>query len=96
MDTCERCGRPVSKYGTHFHPEDISYAYVVHDFYGCDTGCCGHRVYFCDKEDRTLSSHFTFSHPYGDPKEVFWKDCLQDTEFPEAPLRLDLCEVVDD
>ena len=35
---------------------------VLHQSYGCDTGCCGHIVTFPDGEE----SGFEFTHPYGD------------------------------
>lgn len=32
---------------------------VYHSFYGCDTGCCGHRFTIDGVEQR----NFTFEHP---------------------------------
>lgn len=40
---------------------------VLHAYYGCDTGCCGHIVEVEDAEtgkDLTRGSTFEFSHPY--------------------------------
>ncbi len=37
---------------------------VTHDYYGCDTGCCGHRVeYFIDGVHK--GGNFSFDHPSG-------------------------------
>jgi hypothetical protein len=32
---------------------------VYHDFYGCETGCCGHRIAVNNND-----SEFSFDHPY--------------------------------
>ena len=47
---------------------------VLHRYFGCDTGCCGHAVYLCDPEilvakdilyaGEEVPNSFTFSHPY--------------------------------
>jgi hypothetical protein len=33
---------------------------VYHDFYGCDTGCCGHRI----EAGNNVDFGFSFAHPY--------------------------------
>lgn len=39
---------------------------VYHSYYGCDTGCCGHRIeLLIDGESQ--GEHFSFDHPPGDP-----------------------------
>lgn len=38
---------------------------VYHDYYGCETGCCGHVV----EVDGKREGRFSFDHPYGvDPR----------------------------
>lgn len=39
---------------------------VLHGYYGCDTGCCGHFVELEDSDGKVTESSFDFSHPYGD------------------------------
>ena len=68
MDTgeiCEYCGRPVlwRQQNRHNNPSSGSYCYVVHDYYGCDTGCCGYRACLCDTEGRVVADEFNFYHP---------------------------------
>lgn len=36
--------------------------YIVHEGYGCDTGCCGHRLYIEATDGTTLASEFDFWH----------------------------------
>jgi hypothetical protein len=45
---------------------------VYHSNYGCDTGCCGHRVEVTKKEDEEWDNSkewFIWSHPYEDFSE---------------------------
>lgn len=47
---------------------------VYHSEYGCDTGCCGHRIVLRDDDGQYVDSGWDFDHPYGlygveDPKE---------------------------
>ena len=39
---------------------------VVHEGYGCDTGCCGHAIYVNNERFR---SEFEFGHADVDPKD---------------------------
>src|SRR4051812_43865252 len=55
-DTCERCGRPIRQSNAHdkaiklpIGRDDGQCLYFVHDFLGCDSGCCGHRFYVLDR-----------------------------------------------
>ena len=68
---CKQCGRPVyDNFCRHGTPMSASYCYVVHDFYGCDTGCCGHIAYLCDENDNIIAqSDFNFFHPYNRPTQ---------------------------
>jgi hypothetical protein len=40
---------------------------VLHELYGCDTGCCGHVVRFSDEDDGPR--RFDFSHADGQSDE---------------------------
>jgi hypothetical protein len=61
--TCQRCGRPIQRpnghdlpFGFPPGPSGGERLYFVHDFLGCDTGCCGHRFYVVDVFGRPLWS----------------------------------------
>lgn len=73
--TCKRCGRrrwsPETEDRTAH--QRAAYGYVVHDSYGCETGCCGHWYILADRNGHEVSRHFEFSHPYG-ADEAFTKD----------------------
>lgn len=61
---CKNCGRERKMItnpwpGSAKPPVAIE---VVHDYYGCDTGCCGHRIIFVDEDGKEVVSHWTFSH----------------------------------
>ena len=67
-DNCEQCGRPIAstkpfwKHGKRHCFRAVS-VYAVHGFYGCDTGCCGHRFYAIDdKGERREIGDFDFMH----------------------------------
>jgi len=40
-------------------------ATIEHGLYGCDTGCCGHRIKVGDH------ATFDFYHPYGEDSKVW-------------------------
>jgi hypothetical protein len=40
-----------------------------HDYYGCDTGCCGHRITVADATGRVRASDFEFAHDHADWKQ---------------------------
>lgn len=95
-EVCERCGRE------HYTPNKASrpwcgaYVIVKHDSYGCDTGCCGHRIYLYDENSQEVDSAFEFDHPWSDQtKEEFCRD-LAEEHFPGIPLRLEDCGASDD
>jgi hypothetical protein len=63
--TCERCGRPVRRPNDHQIASGFpdgraggKRLYFVHDFLGCDSGCCGHRFYVVDTTGHVVWSHF--------------------------------------
>ena len=94
-EVCERCGRE------HYVPHAVSrpwcgaYVTVKHDFYGCDTGCCGHSIYLYDENDHEVARAFEFDHLCNETKEEFCRD-LSEQHFPGISLRLEECEAVDD
>lgn len=53
---------------------------VYHEYYGCDTGCCGHTVRFGDDEK------FAFSHPYGGDFREFAEGLIRET-FGESHVK---------
>lgn len=95
--TCEHCGRPVlypqrPTRGTAHH---VVSAHVVHGYYGCDTGCCGHRVIGVDCKGVKVFDEFDFSHPWSDEKET-WARSFADKHLPGVPLDFAKCEITTD
>lgn len=74
---------------------------VYHDFYGCETGCCGHVVELEGHENRWL---FEFTHPHGEEFRTFARELAEQKigeEFPECLDSIDweslvFDEVIDD
>jgi len=76
---------------------------VFHSLYGCDTGCCGHRVEIKD-DGGNVNSAFEFTHPWSEDvagwarsvaEDVIgreWPDCLASIDWST----LDVSEVSDD
>lgn len=71
-----------------------AYSYVVHDLYGCESGCCGHTFYLCDDKGEIIKHNFEFTHPYGEDKNV-WAEQMCRGQW-DVPVKLELCEVSDD
>lgn len=74
----------------------MSAVVVYHSYYGCDTGCCGHRV---DLEDGLESkTFFIFDHPYDKNPLKFAKKMVRDALGEEhvADLDWDNCVIIDD
>lgn len=65
---CYHCERPRHSVPVHEGCDPCkrklegAVVYVVHDGYGCDTGCCGHRLYIEAADGTTLASEFDFYH----------------------------------
>jgi hypothetical protein len=65
---CDFCGRiaaesPVPEHLPCLERAKGGVVYYVHDSYGCDTGCCGHRFYFeSGKGETTQLRDFEFTH----------------------------------
>jgi hypothetical protein len=52
---------------------------VYHSYFGCDTGCCGHRVELTVDDKSMDVGNFEFGHPYNeDLKE--WATALAKEE----------------
>lgn len=100
-EQCRRCGRPIlSPLGTceNEHRPPVRCA-VKHDYYGCNTGCCGHSVYGYDEEGRTVFRRFEFTHPSflgAEPETRKWAEDLAREHLPGVPLDFDACELSDD
>lgn len=43
---------------------------VYHNYYGCETGCCGHRIEVIHN-DKTVMDYYDFSHPHGEDKKAW-------------------------
>lgn len=50
---------------------------VYHTEYGCDTGCCGHRIEVQKVDGKYDISHFEFTHPYGDDPKTWALELAQ-------------------
>lgn len=67
---------------------------VVHEFYGCDSGCCGHVV----EIDGKRVGSFAFDHPLGDDVRDFVRRVVTEKAGAKhvADIDFDNCIVVDD
>ncbi len=103
---CPKCNRVL------FYPQgqehslcissDVKKAYVVHDFYGCDTGCDGHSVIIINNRNQTFR-YFRFESPYDDEDHTSFINRLIKDQFSEIGLTLNFdlidyesCVVFDD
>jgi hypothetical protein len=75
---------------------------VYHSYYGCDTGCCGHRVEITpadEKRDGEEREAFEFEHPpSGDDLKAWarefaeeqirrrWPDCLDSIDWDSLDI----------
>lgn len=100
---CPKCKRRV--FGEQQHTicisSDVASVYVVHDYYGCDTGCCGHSVMITNPLGETCR-YFHFDHPYHESDRTFIKRMIKAT-FNNQHLDLDFdlidyesCELSED
>ena len=94
-ELCQRCGRTHVTALTGERPWCGSYVTVKHDFYGCETGCCGHTIYLYDMHNHVVAQKFVFIHPWADSLEDFCRSLAQ-RHFPDIPIRLEQCEILDD
>jgi hypothetical protein len=100
-ETCKNCGRPVTaeppKSGR-YHGL-VTRATVEHEFYGCDTGCCGHRIHGYDARGGSVCSEFSFSHPDSNDetdRRRFCEELIADTFGPGVVLDWDESDAIDD
>jgi hypothetical protein len=101
--TCERCNRPIlfpqpEARGVAAH---VVACYVAHAYYGCDTGCCGHKCVGvdCNGRDVDCLDSFDFVHPYSakDAQEhERWAEEFARGKFPGVPLLWERCDVWND
>ncbi len=72
---------------------------VVHSYYGCDTGCCGHVIQIDGSEIR---KSFDFTHPPYPQTEKLWLEWAQDFvreqcgEEHVVDLDWENCSLIDD
>jgi hypothetical protein len=72
-------------------------AYVVHAFYGCESGCCGHEAILVSPKDDLLEREFIFTHPvFPTESAEEWIRTLVDDFWPGVSIDLPRCEVIDD
>jgi hypothetical protein len=91
--SCDRCGRPYQEQVKHeFLRGDPAYVYYNHSYYGCDSGCCGHRFYVADADGRVLSERFEFTHD----EEAVRENAEAMAHHWGVPVRADKCEYSDD
>lgn len=66
---------------------------VLHEEYGCETGCCGHVI----EVDGVRVGEFDFSHPNGEDPLEFAKRMVRDElgEQHVADLQWDECIIRD-
>ena len=51
---------------------NAAYVTVIHEDYGCHSGCCGHRYIVWDSHGHKLDAGpLEFTHPYGEPIQSF-------------------------
>lgn len=72
------------------HP--LCYCYTVHDQYGCESGCCGHRSYLCDENGNVLDEKWVFYHPTDD-NYLEWAKELLVSYWPNIRIDLERCKV---
>ncbi len=68
------------------------YQYAVHDFYGCESGCCGTRFILVDENDIAIERKWDFDHYYKEDGESveYWVKSMSEWD---VPVRVDLCKL---
>jgi hypothetical protein len=108
---CPRCQRPILFPLTeHDGPCHTGVtAYLVHEFYGCQSGCCGHCAYLLDAQGDIVASHFLHidaqgdivashflhSHPHDDCFDDYTRSEIH-SQWPWATIDYARCDVLDD
>ncbi len=100
MTICTRCNRPVQS-GHEYNCVSLKpakYIKVIHSYYGCDTGCDGHRAYVCDEDGNIVErGSFEFAHPFGQEKLEFAKEIARKLIAAyKVPINEMECEIRDD
>ena len=94
---CSYCGRPFNETAPSFRSHrPIVGVYVVHDFYGCDTGCCGHKSVAVDSDGDVVHSTFHFDHPSYEDDRLKWASDLSQEDFPQILFLRDESEACPD
>lgn len=95
--TCSNCGR--ARTSDHHHaPESAwikaAYIYATHDYYGCDTGCCGFVLHAEDERGHEISvSEFDFMHVDSrEELEMELRNWATDHGRPDVPIDWERCE----
>lgn len=67
---------------------------VLHKYYGCETGCCGHIV----EIDGETVGGFCFLHPYGEDRREFIRNLVAQEVGEEhvKDIDFDHCIVLED
>jgi hypothetical protein len=92
---CPRCNREVHKVNCdNANLAAATTMTVKHDYYGCDSGCCGHKIVLYDAQDNKVAERFEFIHS-GDDDPVVWAHSWAEHEFPLLTFREDLMIVYD-
>jgi hypothetical protein len=80
--TCERANLAIATSMT-----------IKHDYYGCDSGCCGHKLILYDAQDHKVAEDFEFVHA-GDDDPLTWARSWAEHAFPMLTFREDLMNVL--
>lgn len=74
---------------------------VYHDYYGCETGCCGHRIEMSEENEPGLAieTSFIFDHPYflnldDEPAVRHWLEYVIEEEFPGHTHTIDFSRCI--
>jgi hypothetical protein len=74
---------------------------VTHEYYGCETGCCGHVVELYEDDGTYVTNDFFFDHPYYKDKDEdgTWRkwaeEFVKDAGCDPKDLDWDNCIIVD-
>lgn len=101
--TCERCGRKVLNgwprhNRVHYDHGRLSFR-VVHEYEGCDSGCCGHRALLFEDGEPVDEDYWEFGHPMDVPDEEYVARMVGelkqriDIDLSDVPIDLLHCEI---
>ena len=69
---------------------------VVHDFYGCDSGCCGHKAIAEDATGNECKGSLEFYHPGEGQSDRDFAAEFASEDFAGIPLDFEECEIRSD